>query len=190
MLACSACPYKMAHARPFWLKHRMHSHSAVAVYLHGVSPSSTSPTASRAACAPRLKGAVAVGCELKHRYPLICPVAGRPVFGHAHGSPSPDTCCPGRVPRVGIIEIPHLSPRWVEGVGGGVHRGRPGPETSAWTSLDPWSPCRLVQSVWLRILGLLSLAGPYGPHYRQEKFPSVIWTRVQLEDLLIISLSG
>ena len=149
MLACFACPYKMAHARPFWLKHRMHSHSAVAVYLHGVSPSSTSPTASRAACAPRLKGAVAVGCELKHRYPLICPGAGRPVFGHAHGSPSPDTCCPGRVPRVGIIEIPHLSPRWVGGVGGGVFRGRPGPETSAWTSLDPWSPCRLVQSVWL-----------------------------------------
>ena len=60
-------------------------------------------------------------------------------------------------PRAGIIEIPPLFPRWVGGVGGGVFRGRPGPETSAWTSLNPWSPCRLVQSVWLRILGCYPL---------------------------------
>ena len=131
------------------------------MYLHAACPSLASPTSSCARSASRRKTRLLSWDGSLSIVNIVTPYLPR--CGQAFVRPLSREPFPGRLPswklapRAGIIEIPHLSPCWVGGVGGGVHRGRPGPKTFTWITLYPLSPCRLVQSVWLRIPGCYPL---------------------------------
>ena len=61
----------------------------------------------------------------QHRYPLFAPVRAGHCSATLTGAPLRTLAVLERALRVGIIEIPHLSPWWLGGVGGGGAQGTP-----------------------------------------------------------------
>ena len=104
----------------------------------------------------------------QHRYPLIAPVRAGHCSATLTGAPLRTLAVLERALRAGIIEIPHLSPWWLGGVGGGGAQGTPWAENPRREYSEPLVAVPAGQSSWLRILGVLPLAGPHGPYCRLE----------------------